>query len=592
MAMFGIKMGNDKTTQWLTSFASSIFSSVFLTQPIKIVIVTGLMVLLCRKSNDKNDLIYEGDDEEEMTVVKRDLIKFNVFTSSSTYHQRNNDGRMTAAELSTARKLRVREVLFWKLVREFCGLLVFFSILFQYSFSNRSSSEFAYQKHLRRMFAPRFESSRIMSYEGFWEWTCHDFLPIFHTQRAYNTNNFSLNDLTSNLIGYAQIRQNRVEKDSCEINSKIKSTIDFCLDEYSILKEDKQSYTYNWIKLNKTINQTSAVESAFQYISSDDLDSLPLAGKFTTYGGGGYVFNLTGSLQEQHTNIHKLKLQNWLDRRTRSIIIEFNVYNPNANLFAVCKLVIESLATGNFVKTVSIDVINLFGDKSAAKNGVYYAFIGLIFWSVFREAKKIYRLRLAYLKQFWSWVQWTIITTSLAAFAIWTYRTYFGQKLLESFGKNNGKGYISFRYLDFYNNTLSVLLAIAPALATIKFIKLLRFNKTVLLLTEAISTSVKNLAGVTVISFILFASFIQVFYLLLHTELHEFNTILNTATTCFQIVLGKFEITRISKISPILATSIYTLFNITVIMIVVNLIITTISSTFSKIKGYLAIKSH
>ncbi len=272
------------------------------------------------------------------------------------------------------------------------------------------------------------------------------------------------------------------------------------------------------------------------------MDSLPLAGIFTTYGGGGYVIDLTGTKEEILANLDSIKANNWLDRRTRSLLIEFNVYNPNVNLFAVCTLAIEILATGNFINTVTIEVINLFGQQSAVSNGIYYAYIGLVFWSVFREAKKIYTLKGAYVRQFWSWVQWTIIATSLAAFAIWTYRSYFGQKLLTSFGKNNGQGYISFRYLNFYNSLLSLLLALPPALATLKFIKLLRFNKTVLLLTHAISSSMGQLLGVILIFFILFISFVQIFYLLLSNNLSGFKTVINTAMTCFQILLGKFEI--------------------------------------------------
>lgn len=39
MAIFGIQMGNEKVTEWLTSFCSSLFSSIFLTQPIKVLLL-------------------------------------------------------------------------------------------------------------------------------------------------------------------------------------------------------------------------------------------------------------------------------------------------------------------------------------------------------------------------------------------------------------------------------------------------------------------------------------------------------------------------------------------------------------------------
>lgn len=211
------------------------------------------------------------------------------------------------------------------------------------------------------------------------------------------------------------------------------------------------------------------MHKAFQYTSSDDLDSLPFAGLFTTYGGGGYVFDFLGSISQIKTNLEHLRNSTWIDRRTRNILIEFNLYNPNVNLFAVCTFAFELLPTGNFITISTVEIINLFGQQSAVQNGIYFAYVGLVFWSVFREGKKIYRLKKAYFFQLWSWVQWTIIITSIAAFAIWTYRSYFGQKLLESFAQNKGKHskltriHYSYRvfpknfYLKIYLNILRIL---------------------------------------------------------------------------------------------------------------------------------------
>ena len=55
--------------------------------------------------------------------------------------------------------------------------------------------------------------------------------------------------------------------------------------------------------------------------------------------------------------------------------------------------------------------------------------------------------------------------------------------------------------------------------------------------------------------------------------------------TCFQILLGKFEIQTILTANPFLGGLLFISFNLSMLLIVLNLIITTISDTFSKIKA-------
>ena len=46
-----------------------------------------------------------------------------------------------------------------------------------------------------------------------------------------------------------------------------------------------------------------------------------------TYGGGGYVLRLTGYIGDLKDKLTKLKYENWVDNRTRALIVEFSVYN-------------------------------------------------------------------------------------------------------------------------------------------------------------------------------------------------------------------------------------------------------------------------
>ncbi len=51
----GIEFGDLKTQQWLTSILSGFFSSILLTQPIKILCLAIFFAFFCRKSDDDKE---------------------------------------------------------------------------------------------------------------------------------------------------------------------------------------------------------------------------------------------------------------------------------------------------------------------------------------------------------------------------------------------------------------------------------------------------------------------------------------------------------------------------------------------------------
>ena len=60
----GIEFGDDKVTKWLTSLIVSFLSSVILTQPLQVILLTVFFVTICRSSNDKNELDSQDDDNK------------------------------------------------------------------------------------------------------------------------------------------------------------------------------------------------------------------------------------------------------------------------------------------------------------------------------------------------------------------------------------------------------------------------------------------------------------------------------------------------------------------------------------------------
>ena len=63
------------------------------------------------------------------------------------------------------------------------------------------------------------------------------------------------------------------------------------------------------------------------------MKSSSLDGLHASYGGGGYVQDLTPNKDSSLEIMKFLQSNGWLDRGTRAVFLDFTVYNANINLF-------------------------------------------------------------------------------------------------------------------------------------------------------------------------------------------------------------------------------------------------------------------
>jgi hypothetical protein len=113
-----------------------------------------------------------------------------------------------------------------------------------------------------------------------------------------------------------------------------------------LLSEEQQSYEPGWIN-QTTQTYRSSIRQAFVYQSSDKLDTYTYVGDLATYGGGGYIYELRGSLSDLSSNLSELHQLRWIDEQTRAVIIQLSLYNPNAQMFTSVTLLAEFLSTGS-----------------------------------------------------------------------------------------------------------------------------------------------------------------------------------------------------------------------------------------------------
>jgi len=184
-------------------------------------------------------------------------------------------------------------------------------------------------------------------------WLEKSFVGNIRAQEWYNKDpprNLSgyLNDKNNRLIGWARMRQLRVKSNICEIDQRMRSHFNDCDVDFSWKNEEKRSFSRGWKNETSEMSINSSIDRSFVYESNGKVILNAISGKHGRYSGGvgGFVFEYRGRLEDLRQNLTKLHELQWIDSRTRAVIIEITLYNPNVQLFTSVILLAEFLSTG------------------------------------------------------------------------------------------------------------------------------------------------------------------------------------------------------------------------------------------------------
>ena len=152
--------------------------------------------------------------------------------------------------------------------------------------------------------------------------------------------------------------------ESCHRKFSFRNHSRNCVDDYSRSNEDRQSYQLKWMmptnmtEKDKRISMSSTGK-AFRYRLGKELDTYPYIGQHATYSSGGYVYEFRPSETSVRPNLTELRLFNWIDHRTRAVLIQMTLYNANVEMFTSVSLLMEFLSTGSLIPSAMIQPIAL-----------------------------------------------------------------------------------------------------------------------------------------------------------------------------------------------------------------------------------------
>ena len=357
--------------------------------------------------------------------------------------------------------------------------------------------------------------------------------------------------------------------------------------------QDASNYGFGWSQYNSAYsppNEYQSMYEAFKFKDATTLQGSPMDGMFDSYDGAGYLFEMRGKLSFLQGNLSLLREMNWVDRQTRAVFVEFSVYNPNINLVMVSTILVEFLSSGSILTMAKFEPLNLFGESNGFSfktlcEIVLAAFI--IYYTIIEVREMINADLKEYLSEFWTYIEWSIITSAFISCIMILIRLKKAQEVLDFFKKTSGYGYIKLQKINDSNQTLTFSLGICTFLSTIKYLKMLRFNQNIAHLGMTLMYCFAELILCSMVFFVIWIAFVQLMFLIYGGDMMGYASLTKSMMSAFLTILGKFDAKqflslRYSFMGPLVFAS----YNMVILCFVVNIFISIITDSFDKVRRH------
>ena len=357
-----------------------------------------------------------------------------------------------------------------------------------------------------------------------------------------------------------------------------------CSSQYGMTTEEEQAYTAGWESPSN--NSKTSLPGPWRYSSASDLDGYPYTGGVKTYSGGGYVLELSRIYYKALRQIKDSRAALWLDRHTRSIFIEFTLYNPNSNLFCAVTFLMEVFPTGGVFPHSEVLAYRLYryvGDFQLFILACEVFFLIFVIYFTYREAKKIYKTKGRYFTEVWNLMDLAVMILCWIALSFYFICLGLRKWTLHLYRQNLTK-FISFQYLSAWQLMFENVVGVTVFVICLKFIKLLKFNRRIFLLSCTLRHASRELLQYSIVLIIVFLAFSQLYHFLFASNYDSFSTLIGSMQKLLSVLLGQFDFEEMMGLHKILCALIFFLYTILTNFLFLNLLIAIIIESFEVVK--------
>lgn len=321
----------------------------------------------------------------------------------------------------------------------------------------------------------------------------------------------------------------------------------------------------------------------WEYKSTLDLRGFPYWGVISLYSGGGYAANLGYEAVTAYTVISDLHSNGWIDVQSRAAFVEFTVYNANTNLFGIVTAMIEFPSSSAAFTKVQYQAARFYLHLDGAQTISHVLVIFFMLYFLYREGRLVYKQRWAYFKGFWNWVETILVVSEFLTIVLFLARLYEVDRNLIQL-RENPNDYVPFQYAAGADAALCYVLGILVFFYTLRFLRLLRFNKNFAVLGKTLARISGPISGFCLPFFFAFLAFGLFAFSVFGTELNDYSTFQMTMVTQFSMTLGDFDFEALVMANPLLGPLYFFGFVGMNVFILMNVFLAIINDSYAEVQ--------
>ncbi|XP_053257890.1 LOW QUALITY PROTEIN: polycystic kidney disease protein 1-like 3 [Podarcis raffonei] len=611
--LYSLEMSRDEAGHWAINILLSVLQNIFVMQPLKVLALTFFFSLLHKRELWKD----KGQEQQlwwALGLVTARGLQLEAYGRRDWADPAYRPPALQPMVRPKERALKDKKL--YSLIREIAVQLVFLAVLMVLSYTERSPNEFYFNNALQKTFTSHLED--ILTPEELYGWIRVILLPGLHGDSeglAMDGNSF--------LVGSVRLRQIRAPPKPGPA--------------FLPLQEGRQGPMASW---GPPAAGGRGQASAWVFQNESTLQEYPIWGKFALYPGSGYLANLGRNKSYAKRTLRYLERNNWLDRSTRVVFIEFVVYNANVNLFCAVTLILEASGmaracsrdkgglalqwaseagwlswgcwggrwrkgipstwepallaasvldlvpvsvTGALFSKSELQILRLYPDLQLVLQFIcaQITFLLLILYYIFVQGRQLKQQKWKYFSSKRNLLDASTILISMAAIGLYVKRRVLAEGILKQHRQDRNK-FISFYEMVEVDSALTYLIAFLVALTTIKLWNLLRLNPRMYLITQTLQKAWDEVLGFLLTLLVLLVGYAIVCNLMFGWSVDDYKTFFNSAVTIVGLLIGIFNYEEVIAVDPVFGAVLIVTSVISMVFVIINLFVSALLTTFSR----------
>ena len=296
------------------------------------------------------------------------------------------------------------------------------------------------------------------------------------------------------------------------------------------------------------------------------------------------AMNMTAYLQDN----------DWLDRYTRAIFLEFTTYNPNVNMFCVVTLLSEIIPTGayyQFNKVYPLRLYRYYGPNLLAIMVLEIVLMAFLLYFAYREFKKWRREGKHYWKDFWTYMELLVLASCFSTIGL-----YFARMVATNYSvglmRDDPESFVSFHYAAALDQWSTFTLGMAVFLSFLKTLRLLRFNRRMSFMGKTLKICFKPLSSFFLVYMLVFLAYSSFGFLVFGKTATDYHTFQSSMANVLGMSLGAFNFHALVEAHNVLGPIFFFTFTFVVNFILINVFVAIISEALKAVTSDVANQSN